>query len=241
MFRRVALVSLLLLPSPAGATPADPPSLLRSYGETSRIALISAAERGDAAAVRALLEAGQDVNAVSVDGSTALHAAVHADRLDIADAPARGGRQAHRRRSLRRHAALARCLNGNAAMIAPPARRRRRSEHRRSRRRDGVDDRGAHRRPAALRAAARARRARGRAGTGVRADGTDDCRPRGPPRPRWRCCSTPVPSANAQTRKGPTPAFVPPCKGTGCGSEGVGINRGGLPDRGRRVRKRRAA
>jgi ankyrin repeat protein len=28
---------------------------------------------------------------------------------------------------------------------------------------------------------------------------------------------------------------VPPCKGTGCGSEGVGINRGGVPDRGRRA------
>ena len=42
-------------------------------------------------------------------------------------------------------------------------------------------------------------------------------------------------SPNAQTRKGPVPAFVPPCKGTGCGSEGVGINRGGLPDRGRRA------
>src|SRR6185295_12165604 len=41
-------------------------------------------------------------------------------------------------------------------------------------------------------------------------------------------------SPNAQTRKGPTPAFVPPCKGTGCGSEGVGINRGGIPDRGAR-------
>ena len=39
---------------------------------------------------------------------------------------------------------------------------------------------------------------------------------------------------DARTRVGPTPDFVPPCKGTGCGSEGVGINRGGLPDRGRR-------
>jgi ankyrin len=39
---------------------------------------------------------------------------------------------------------------------------------------------------------------------------------------------------DARTRVGPTPSFVPPCKGTGCGSEGVGINRGGLPDRGRR-------
>ena len=40
---------------------------------------------------------------------------------------------------------------------------------------------------------------------------------------------------DAQTRMGPTPQFAPPCKGTGCGSEGVGINRGGLPDRGRRA------
>jgi ankyrin repeat protein len=40
---------------------------------------------------------------------------------------------------------------------------------------------------------------------------------------------------DARTRVGPTPNFVPPCKGTGCGSEGVGINRGGLPDRGRRA------
>lgn len=39
---------------------------------------------------------------------------------------------------------------------------------------------------------------------------------------------------NARTRIGDTPRFVPPCKGTGCGSEGVGINRGGLPNRGRR-------
>ena len=40
---------------------------------------------------------------------------------------------------------------------------------------------------------------------------------------------------DARTRVGATPSFTPPCKGTGCGSEGVGINRGGLPDRGRRA------
>jgi ankyrin repeat protein len=39
---------------------------------------------------------------------------------------------------------------------------------------------------------------------------------------------------NARTAATEPPAFKPPCKGTGCGSEGVGINRGGLPDRGRR-------
>jgi ankyrin len=42
-------------------------------------------------------------------------------------------------------------------------------------------------------------------------------------------------AVDASTRVGPPPSFVPPCKGTGCGSEGVGINRGGLPDRGRRA------
>jgi ankyrin repeat protein len=41
-------------------------------------------------------------------------------------------------------------------------------------------------------------------------------------------------SVDARTRVGPIAGFTPPCKGTGCGSEGVGINRGGLPDRGRR-------
>jgi uncharacterized protein len=41
-------------------------------------------------------------------------------------------------------------------------------------------------------------------------------------------------NVDARTHVGPTPEFVPPCKGTGCGSEGVGINRGGVPDRGRR-------
>jgi uncharacterized protein len=37
---------------------------------------------------------------------------------------------------------------------------------------------------------------------------------------------------DAHTIIGPTPAFIPPCKRTGCFSEGAGINRGGIPDRG---------
>ena len=39
---------------------------------------------------------------------------------------------------------------------------------------------------------------------------------------------------DASTRVGPTPIYIPPCKGTGCGSEGVGINRSGTPHRGER-------
>lgn len=39
---------------------------------------------------------------------------------------------------------------------------------------------------------------------------------------------------DARTRLGPMRVHIPPCKGTGCGSEGVGINRSGVPDRGER-------
>ncbi len=39
---------------------------------------------------------------------------------------------------------------------------------------------------------------------------------------------------DARTRVGPTPVYLPPCKGTGCGSEGAGINRSGVPHRGER-------
>jgi ankyrin repeat protein len=39
---------------------------------------------------------------------------------------------------------------------------------------------------------------------------------------------------DARTRLGPTPVYYPPCKGTGCGSEGEGINRSGVPQRGER-------
>lgn len=43
---------------------------------------------------------------------------------------------------------------------------------------------------------------------------------------------------DARTRVGHEPAYLPPCKGTGCGSEGVGINRSGVPHRGERHDKK---
>ena len=39
---------------------------------------------------------------------------------------------------------------------------------------------------------------------------------------------------DARTREGREGVYLPPCKGTGCGSEGVGINRSGVPHRGER-------
>jgi ankyrin repeat protein len=44
--------------------------------------------------------------------------------------------------------------------------------------------------------------------------------------------------ANLHTRLGPPMIHLPPCKGTGCGSEGVGINRSGVPDRGERYEQK---
>lgn len=43
---------------------------------------------------------------------------------------------------------------------------------------------------------------------------------------------------NVRTRLGPLPVHIPPCKGTGCGSEGLGINRSGVPDRGERYEQK---
>ena len=75
------LFALLLLPAPArAAEPAAP--------------LVDASARGDLTAVRALIGKKVDVNAPRIDGMTALHAAVHADRLDVVDALLRAGAKA---------------------------------------------------------------------------------------------------------------------------------------------------
>jgi ankyrin repeat protein len=223
MFLRVlaaaALVAILL---PRTATAAEPAPL------------VDAASRGDLAAVRALIGKKTDVNAARVDGMTALHAAVYADRLDIADALLRAGANAAAADRYGVTPLYLACVNGNADMIRrlldagvnPNA----------------VDAGGETALMTAARtgapAALRALLERG---------ATIDAR-----EPEFAQTALMIAvgenheaavqilleagaSPNAQTRKGPTPAFVPPCKGTGCGSEGVGINRGGVPDRGRRA------
>jgi ankyrin repeat protein len=198
------------------------------------VPLADAAARGDVVAVRALLAGGADVNATQVDGTTPLHAAVANDHLEIADALLKAGAKAA---TGDRYGVLPLSLaaiNGNAAMI------RRLLDA-------GTDPNTAD--PAgetALMTAARTGRLdalRVLIERGARVDARD---------PEFQQTALMIavrenhPAAvdllvgagaavNAQTRKGPTPAFTPPCKGTGCGSEGVGINRGGLPDRGRRA------
>ena len=196
--------------------------------------LVDAAERGDQATVRALLQKGADINAARADGLTALHAAVYADHFEVADALLRAGAKAAAADRYGVTPLYLAAVNGNAAMI--------------TRLLDaGADansvDAGGETvlmtaartgNPSALRALLE---------RGANVDARE---------PEFQQTALMIAvredhdeavgallaagaSPNVQTRTGPVPAFVLPCKGTGCGSEGVGINRGGLPDRGRRA------
>jgi uncharacterized protein len=205
----------------APALAADPP-------------LAAAAARGDVKAVATLLTRGADVNATRVDGTTALHAAAHADRLDIAEALLKAGAKPNAADRYGVTPIYLASLNGNAQLIARLLDA-------------GVDPNTAD--PTGETALMTAARTglpdalRVLLDRGARVDARD---------PEFQQTALMMAvreghtaaaklliergaAVNVQTRKGPVPPFTPPCKGTGCGSEGVGINRGGLPDRGRRL------
>jgi ankyrin repeat protein len=208
--------------------------LLPAVAGASEAPLRTAIERGTPAAVRALIDGGADVNGQAVDGTTPLHWAVRADRLDVAEMLLRAGARAAEGDRYGITPLYLACENGNAEMIrrlldagADP---------------NAVDPTG----ETALMAAAR---------TGVPAALTvlldrgariDERDPEFQQTALMIAVRENHPAAvdlliargaavDVRTRTGPTPNFTPPCKGTGCGSEGVGINRGGLPDRGRRA------
>jgi len=208
--------------------------LLPAVAVAASVPLADAAERGDLVAVRSLIGQRSDVNATRVDGTTALHAAVHADHLEIADLLLRAGANAGARDRYGITPLFLACVNGNAEMI------RRILDA-------GVDpdttDPGGE---TALMTAARTGAVAALHLLIERGAAVDAREPefqqtalmiavREDHRAVVELLVKAGAAVNAQTRKGPTPAFVPPCKGTGCGSEGVGINKGGLPDRGRRA------
>jgi ankyrin repeat protein len=198
------------------------------------VPLVDAAERGDQAALVMLLKQGVDANVSRSDGITALHASVYADRLEIADVLLRAGAKATAADRYGVTPLYLACVNGSTQMIrrlldagADP---------------NAVDPGG----ETALMTAARTgvpAAIRLLLDRGARVDARE---------PEYQQTALMIAvreghdtavdvllaggaSPDAKTRSGPTPQFVPPCKGTGCGSEGVGINRGGLPDRGRRA------
>jgi ankyrin repeat protein len=219
--RAVLLFAALAARAVAGAPEDAPP-------------LVAAAERGDRVALNRLLDAGADAAAPAVDGTTALHWAARADELDAVRLLLEAGADP---RAVDRYGITPLYLaaeNGSAAVIealldagadpnaVAPIGETALMTATRSGRREAIAlllDRGANVDARDLEFEQTALMLAVREGhtTAVElllARGAE---------------------VDAQTRIGPTPKFVPPCKGTGCGSEGVGINRGGLPDRGRRA------
>jgi ankyrin repeat protein len=197
----------------------------------SDVRLSDAAKKRDQAAVRSLLQQKVDVNASGLDGTTALHWAVRADDLETAELLLRAGANAGAKDRYGVTPLYLASVNGNAGMIrklldagADP---------------NSIDPSE----ETALMTAARTGKPEAlkvliERGAKVNATDTEFQQTA----LMWAVREN-HPAAvklliengaelNARTRTGPTPAFRPPCKGTGCGSEGVGINRGGLPDRG---------
>ena len=195
--------------------------------------LSAAAQRGDLGAMRAALDAGSNVNAGDIDGTTALHWAVRNDQYAASRLLVEAGADVGAEDRYAVTPLYLAAVNGNAAMLelllAAGA---------------GAGDL-APGGEAMLMTAARTGVPDALAMLlehGAEADQRD---------PEYQQTALMIavredhPAAvglllehgadvDAQTRSGPAPSFRLPCKGTGCGSEGVGINRGGLPDRGRR-------
>ena len=199
--------------------------------------LVEAVRSGDAAATRALIARGGDVNEPGVDGASALHWAVYDDRLDLVELLLKAGANPAARDRYGVTPIVLASVNGNASLIrrllesgADP---------------NAVDPSG----ETALMVASRTGSVDALGALLARGAIVDARDPefqqtalmiavREDHPAAVRLLLSHGAAANAQTRKGPIPAFTPPCKGTGCGSEGVGINRGGLPDRGRRAEAR---
>jgi ankyrin repeat protein len=196
--------------------------------------LIEAAENGDRVAVSRLIDQGAAVDERAVDGTTALHWAVRADRLDVVRALLESGADASAADRYGVTPLYLAAENGNAATIETLL--------------DAGADVGSVA-PIGETALMTAVRTGVVEAVALLLDrGADvDARDREFEQTALMLAVREAhpdivalllergADVDARTRVGPTPKFVPPCKGTGCGSEGVGINRGGLPNRGRRA------
>jgi uncharacterized protein len=86
-------------------------------GAADTPSLITAAKSSDAAAVRALIQQGADVNATAADGATALHWASYRDDFESADALLRAGANVNAANDLGATPLWTASLNGSAAMV----------------------------------------------------------------------------------------------------------------------------
>ena len=203
----------------------------------SNEALQQAAEAGDLAAVQALLRAEQDINSQMLDGSTMLHWAVLRDHADTVAFLLESGADVEARNRNGVFPLYLAALNGSdkvanlllaagadanatlpsgetvlmtAARTGAPAVLESLLAYGAI-----VDTRDAEFHQTALMVAARENHP-----------------------PAVEVLLSYGAEVNLRTRLGPMPVHLPPCKGTGCGSEGLGINRSGVPDRGERYEQK---
>src|SRR5258706_15923598 len=111
MLPRRDRLALLVL---AVAVAVPPPRTVAAAGEPP---LIAAVRSGDAAVVRALVNAHADVNARQVDGATALHWAAHLDDLQIAALLIHAGARAGSADDTGTTPLYLACTNRSAAMV----------------------------------------------------------------------------------------------------------------------------
>ena len=91
---------------------------LLSLAATGRdVPLVEAVKAKDVATVRALLQQPLDVNVAELDGTTALHWAVHGDDLDVVDLVLNAGAEVTATNRYGVTALSIACENGNAALI----------------------------------------------------------------------------------------------------------------------------
>ena len=86
-------------------------------GAPAKSDVADAAQRGDKAAVRSLVQKKADVNAPQIDGTTALHWAVEADDLELADLLIRNGAKVSIANIAGATPIQLAALNGSAAML----------------------------------------------------------------------------------------------------------------------------
>jgi ankyrin len=195
--------------------------------------LRASAEAGDLEAIHELIEGGLDVNAVDAEGASALHWAAYADQTQAALALLQAGIEPDMTTLFGVTPLYLAALNGNSVLVSALLDAGARA--------DAMGPNGETMLMTATRTGANdVIRILLDAGAAI-----DVAEPefgqtalmlavREQHAEAVRLLLMRGADVNARTYVGPTPEFVPPCKGTGCGSEGVGINRGGLPDRGRR-------
>ena len=115
--RRTRMLAVILVAAAALIGVGGQPAAQTGDAPVATIPLIEAAKASDAAAVRALIGAGADVNAAQADGATALHWAAYREDLETAALLIDAGADVNEANDLGVTPLLMACTNGHAELV----------------------------------------------------------------------------------------------------------------------------